>query len=282
MISLFEQFLKERTYIKNVSQTTLDFYRSSFKAYQKIIDSATLPTKQDLTKFVTGMREQGLKPVSCNTYIRGINSFLTWLYENEYIPEHLKIKQLKCEQKVMKTFNGKELRLIISYKPRKALVKIHTLVLLGLDTGCRINELLTLTRDKIDLDNLLISVIGNGSKERVVPISFDCRKVLYKYLQSHQHKLVFCTKNGGKLSYNNARRDYQKLLLTVGVEKCDQSFHSLRRLFAEQYVRHGGNLFYLMTVMGHSDIQTTKQYVRVDSEALQETHLKTSILSRVR
>jgi site-specific recombinase XerD len=110
MITLFEQFLKERTYIKNVSQTTLDFYRSSFKAYQKIIDSATLPTKQDLTKFVTGMREQGLKPVSCNTYIRGINSFLKWLYENEYIPEHLKIKQLKCERRAMKFFTDKELK----------------------------------------------------------------------------------------------------------------------------------------------------------------------------
>ena len=79
MTTLFEQFLKERTYIKNVSQKTLDFYRSSFKAYQKIMDSATLPIKQDLTKFVTGTREQGMKPVTCNTYIRGINSFLTLL-----------------------------------------------------------------------------------------------------------------------------------------------------------------------------------------------------------
>ena len=105
MTTLFEQFLKERTYIKNVSQKTLDFYRSSFKAYQKIMDSATLPIKQDLTKFVTGTREQGMKPVTCNTYIRGINSFLTWLYENEHLPQPLKIKQLKCEQRVMKTFN---------------------------------------------------------------------------------------------------------------------------------------------------------------------------------
>ena len=49
MTTLFEQFLKERTYIKNVSRKTLYFYRSSFKAYQKIMDSATLPIKQDLT-----------------------------------------------------------------------------------------------------------------------------------------------------------------------------------------------------------------------------------------
>ncbi len=82
--------------------------------------------------------------------------------------------------------------------------------------------------------------------------------------------------------YNNMRRDYQKLLDACGVEKCDQSFHSLRRLFAEQYVRNGGNLFYLMATMGHSDIKTTKLYVKIDIQALKDTHLKTSILSRIR
>ena len=122
MITLFEQFLKERIYIKNVSKNTIEFYRSSFKAYQKTSASASVPTKQDLNTFVTEMREKGTKPVTCNTYIRGMNSFLTWLYENEHIPAPLKIKQLKCEQRVMKTFDDKELRRIIQYKPRKALI----------------------------------------------------------------------------------------------------------------------------------------------------------------
>jgi site-specific recombinase XerD len=163
MTALFELFLKERTYIKNVSNKTLTFYRTSFRAYQKIVGSSTLPTKQDLNKFVIGMREQGIKPVSCNTYIRGITSFLMWLYENDHLAEHLKIKQIKCEQRVMKTFDEHELRRIINHKPRKVLLKIHIIVLVALDTGCRINELLTLERDNVDLENLLISVVGKGN-----------------------------------------------------------------------------------------------------------------------
>lgn len=99
--TIFEQFLKERTYLQGSRPKTLTFYRSSFRAYQRFSGSATLPTKADLNAFVTGMREQGRKTVTCNTYIRGMNSFLSWLHENGHLSEHLKIKQLKAEWKVM-------------------------------------------------------------------------------------------------------------------------------------------------------------------------------------
>ncbi|MDQ3180626.1 MAG: tyrosine-type recombinase/integrase, partial [Acidobacteriota bacterium] len=223
MTNLFEQFLKERIYIKNVSKNTIIFYRSSFKAYQKILGDATLPTKTDLNNFVIGMRAKGISPVSCNTYIRGINSFLTWLYENEHTKERLKIKQLKCEQKIKKTFGQTEIKLIIGYKPKKSWEKkIHVLVLLALDTGSRINELLTLTKQKVDFDNRLITVTGKGNKERIIPISIEMRKILYRHLKDNPFQFVFPTKDGGKLMYNNCRRDYEKLLKNIGIEKCDQ------------------------------------------------------------
>ena len=246
MISIFEQFLKERTYLKNSSPKALVFYRSSFRAYQKFAPPATdIPTQQDLNNFVSAMREKGVKAVTCNTYIRGMNSFLTWLYENEYTAQHLKIKQLKCEQKVVKTFTDGELRRIIAFKPESvAETRIHMLTLLALDTGARINELLTLTRNKVDFENLVITGRDKGNKERIIPISLELRKRMYKFLNKHQFDLVFCTRNGRKLLYDNCRRDYKRLLDRIGIEKCDQSFHSLRKCFARAYVRNGGNLFY--------------------------------------
>jgi len=292
MISEFEQFVKERIYIKNCSADTIAFYRQSFKTWQRVlrrspegareVSDFPLPTKHTLTQFVTRMREQGIKPSTCNTYIRGINSFLTWLFENGHTPEHLKIKQLKCERRVLKTFSDQQLRAIISFKPSSwAERRIHTLVLLALDTGCRIDELLTLTRGKADFDNLLVTVRGKGNKERIIPISIELRKKLFKFLQQHKFQLLFCTRHGGKLMYNNCRRDYLRLLEKAGLEKCDQSFHALRRAFAKHYVRRGGNLFYLQQAMGHSDLKTTRGYVEVEIEALRETHLRTSLLSRL-
>lgn len=52
------------------------------------------------------MREAGTSSGCVDAYTRGINPFLTWLYENDCLTDHLKVKRAKVEQRVMKTFGG--------------------------------------------------------------------------------------------------------------------------------------------------------------------------------
>jgi site-specific recombinase XerD len=81
MDKLFERFLQEKTYLKGVSQNTIEWYKFSFKAYKRVLEEADeLPTKHALTDFVMNLRKSGISPSACNVYIRGMNSFLTWLY----------------------------------------------------------------------------------------------------------------------------------------------------------------------------------------------------------
>ena len=42
--------------------------------------------------------------------------------------------------------------------------------------GTRIDELVTLNRNGVDLENLLIRVVGKGNKERLILIKPECRK----------------------------------------------------------------------------------------------------------
>jgi hypothetical protein len=53
-----------------------------------------------------------------NAYIRGINSFLSWLHENNHLSEKLRIKPLKQEQKVMQIFTTAQLQAIVSFKTK--------------------------------------------------------------------------------------------------------------------------------------------------------------------
>jgi len=69
-------------------------------------------------------------------------------------------------------------------------------------------------------------VRGKGNKERIVPISIEGRKMLYKFGARHQFDLIFSTAHGGKLSYNNMRRDLNGLMKKLGIE-LDGSFHCL-------------------------------------------------------
>ena len=70
---LFQQFLRERTYINNVTPSTREWYESAWKAFKTAqaaappSPSAPLISKADLQSFVVHLRERGVKPVSCNT-----------------------------------------------------------------------------------------------------------------------------------------------------------------------------------------------------------------------
>lgn len=89
--TLFTQFKQERRFLKNSSERTIEFYEDSWKTYKRFCSDIS---KLELTRFVLGMREVGVKPVTCNIRIRGMNSFLSWLHEQGLTSEHLRIKQL--------------------------------------------------------------------------------------------------------------------------------------------------------------------------------------------
>jgi integrase/recombinase XerD len=286
---LVEQFIRERRYLKNITLKTEIYYRNSWDAYKRYTGSTEL-SKAQLTEWVVKMREKGIKPVTCNTWISGINAFCNWLYENSHLPERLKLSKLKVEKGGRKTLDESVLRTIIRYKPTGFVqTRLKTLLLLLMDTGLRIDEALTLSQRGVDFDNVLITVMGKGRKQRTIPMSYDMKKILYKHLKGHKHDLVFCTRHGGKLSVHNLYRDYCRLCEILKIEK-KGAFHAFRHTFAYNYTktfaRVTGNaengVFHLQQQLGHSDLNTTKIYVDLQPEDLREAQAMTSILSRLR
>ena len=281
---LFKQFILDKEYITGLSTNTITNYKKSFSAFCKHTepdsDSGML-TKHRLNEFVINCRKANMTPRTLNSYIANLNVFLGWLFQNQHITEPLKLKRVKEEKKVQRRFTEDELNKLISFKPTNFFEsRLLALICTVIDTGIRIDEALTLTRDRVDFANLLIKVIGKGKKERIIPISHELRKVMFKYLKSHNFNLVFPTRTGGKQDYTNAWQDFRRLCNKLGIKRT--GFHAFRRTYAKQYVRDGGNLFYLQASLGHSNLQTTKTYVEVEIEDLQVTHLKTSLLSRLK
>jgi integrase len=54
--------------------------------------------------------------------------------------------------------------------------------------------LLALQRSDVDWDNFTLKVRGKGGKHRLVPISLQLRKALYRHLQTHTHSLLLCSR----------------------------------------------------------------------------------------
>jgi integrase/recombinase XerD len=296
---LFEQYKKEMIYLRNFSERTLRGYQEVFNRWLKYVGA--VPNESNLSMFVIEMRTHGLNTTTCNISIRAFNSFLTWLKEKGICPEKFsngkpfKLDKLPEEKKQLRVFDDADIHKILTFKPKgRNDHRIYALVCTLIDTGIRINECLTLEKDRVDFDNLTITVTKGkgqgGGKQRTVPMSLELRKILHRYIFNHREckfdsPLLFCTSTGNPLSHRNAMRDFENMLGKVKVRKenIDHCFHSFRRKFARSYMKAGGNIKYLMHAMGHTTLEMTSHYVdEIEIDDLKLMHQKTSILDRLK
>ncbi len=277
----FSQFTHERQYLHNVSPATLNWYTNSLKWLR-----SESPTQDDLKDAVLRMREKGLKATGCNCAIRAINAYLHWSASTERkcgpgCP-HPRIPQLKEPQLVLPTFTASQVARLVNWKPKlRCERRLHLLVLILLDTGCRISEALGLRVGDIDFDNLLVTLDGKGRKQRVVPFSFELRKVLFRYVTEHRRAdaLLLVTKNETRLDKHVMLRDVKRLCRRLGFDPPVRTLHSFRHTFGVNYIRRGGSVFHLQKVLGHSTLEMTRRYANLVTADLQAVHEKISLLA---
>jgi integrase/recombinase XerD len=289
----FEQFLRERVYLHNITPKTRDYYVTAWKACvrsqptapARAADSPVL-TRADLQHFVVHLRERGVKPVTCNCWLRGLNAFGGWLHTEGKIPLPVRVPPQREEKRLLPLLDEPALRLLISYRPKTFVQwRVHAVVSTALDTGCRIEELLTARLVDFDFNNLLLTVVGKGRKQRKVPCSTELRKLLFRFGKAKERvdvrsELMFPAREGGRWEHRNARRSYYCLLNRLGLPQT--GFHLLRHTFATQYLRNGGDVVRLSIILGHSEVSTTMKYLHLLTEDLQRPHEGLSILNRLR
>jgi integrase/recombinase XerD len=134
-----------------------------------------------------------VKPVSCNTYIKALNAFCLWLHEEVFVAERLTLPLLRFEKRIIVTLTDDQMHTLLKQKPKRFdQWRLHAILDLLLDSGLRIEEALTWRRGDLDLDNLLVTVMEKGRKERRVPFSFELRKVLFRYEQARVRQCPRC------------------------------------------------------------------------------------------
>ena len=157
----------------------------------------------------------------------------------------MKLAPQRLEKRIIRTHDDAALRTVLSYRPKTfAHWRIHALVVTILDTGCRIDELLTARVRDFDFDNLLLTVLGKGRKERRVPTSIELRKVLYRFGQVKKRaeiesELMFPTRECGLWHQRNALRSYYCLLKRLGIERLSSAAAYVRNAI----LRRGGGSY---------------------------------------
>jgi integrase len=138
-------------------------------------------------------------------------------------------------------------------------------------TGLREEELCYLTWPDIDLrdrDNATIRVSGEGKEgfspkdyeERVIPISPELAGLLGQLPRRSER--VFPTKAGNRQTHLLRRLK----VIADAAEVAGATLHKFRHTYATRLLESGCDIVTVQKLMGHSDLDTTRQYLDPDEK----------------
>ena len=152
-----------------------------------------------------------------------------------------------------------------SFRTSRDLAMVGLMLLHGLRSA----EVLALNGDDVLLPEAQLRVRGKGNKLRFLPLAPETIQLLDHYLQLERPSpcsaaLFVVLKGharGTRMNAAGLRSLFRYHRQTSGIKLAHP--HRFRHTFASDMVRAGMSLPALMQLMGHADIQTTLQYVRI-------------------
>lgn len=151
----------------------------------------------------------------------------------------------------------------------------RALFLLLYGCGLRISEALALTSSSFRLTDHL-RILGKGKKERLVPLL----PVVLDAVQEYQaalpfprgdHEELFVGVRGLPLHPGIAQRTMRQIRDLQGLPDTTTP-HALRHSYATHMLQNGADLRTLQELLGHSSLNTTQVYTKVDAVSLNKVY----------
>ncbi|HZJ18433.1 MAG TPA: site-specific tyrosine recombinase/integron integrase [Patescibacteria group bacterium] len=295
---LINQFLEYLEIEKNCSKLTIRDYRHYLEVFDKWL-TTTLPDKniKDLDlqivrkyRVFLANRENDkgmtLKRVTQNYYVIALRSFLRFLIKNDYDTlEPSKIDLPKTESRSLKFLEREQVdRLVTATDTSKEEgLRDRAMLELLFSTGLRVSELVSLNKDRINLERKEFGIIGKGGKSRIVFVSERAAEWIKRYLNKREDifKPLFIRysgkvieDNGGekmRLTARSVERMVKKYVRAARIP-VDATVHTLRHSFATDLLTNGADIRSVQDMLGHKNIATTQIYTHVTNKQLREVH----------
>ena len=258
------------------------------KSVTEIEDVQTPYIKQFLVK----MKQSGRKTNYLNDLLKAFKVFFRYAFEEGYTNTLVteKIKNAKGGKVIIRTFSEQETKRIMGHYQGNSYLDIRNKVMLMLlvDTGIRIGELISLTEEQIKHDYIVIK--GKGNKERVVPKSPLLSKWLIKYLSVRESyfkyrivpKNIFLSKNAHILCTSMIDRIIKDAGKACNVSKDIRvSAHTFRHTYAQYQLKSGLDVYTISRLLGHENISITQTYLdgMLDEEILNQAQRTSPLMN---
>ena len=270
----FAQFLQQRGHSLKVIDLDLDDARSFIK---DLMERKTRYSAHVLRKEIEG----GLAISTIHGYTRSLRTFSSFLEREGHTDCNIfaGLKPPKLPQILIEPLTEDEIRKILLAIPQDTPegARSYAIVLLFLDTGIRLSELINLRISQIDWAGGQFKVFGKGSKERIVPMGIAARRAVMRYKDHYRSEPVnpneaclFLTMAGQPISKDSVEKLVQRLARKADIPRLHP--HLMRHTFAVRYLINGGDVFTLQKILGHTTLDMTRRYVTLANSDVKDKH----------
>lgn len=164
-------------------------------------------------------------------------------------------------------------------------LRFHAMLRLMGDQGLRISELVSLTLLDIDMYSGIIFIKNaKGGKSRTIPMTKATHQALTIWLEERSKhaaleektvlvnigKKVKKDRQGKAMHPNTVRLQLEKLYKEAGISPRYKGAHILRHTAGTRLYRKTRDLYRVAQVLGHSDVNTSSIYAKMDIEGIRE------------
>ena len=204
-------------------------------------------------------------------YFTVLACFFNWVTREGFLEENpmARIKVAKVPPRVIEPYAYDEIKRMLAicdhdfaHNARFLGSRNRAIILVLLDAGVRLAELLAMRLGDVDSENGHIKVLGKGNKERIVRIGKAAQKSTWRYLMYRSQngwQELWLTEEGKPMNGSGVQSLIKRLKQRAGVYG-DGSTHRFRHTFAVNFLRADNNVFNLQYLLGHSDLEMVRRY----------------------
>ncbi|MDF0605205.1 site-specific tyrosine recombinase XerD [Neisseriaceae bacterium TC5R-5] len=284
---LIDQFLDQLWLVDGLSRNTLASYRrdlSKLAVKLRARESTLLQASASDLQEVLLSSIDSEKPATRARLTSAMRRFFQYLLAQHLRDDDpsLRLRAPKLGQRLPKSLSEQHVESLLAAPDTQTLLGLRDRAMFEVlyASGLRVSELVGLSMHQVNLLDGLVTTVGKGNKERLVPLGEVAQEWLLHYLQQARPQLlsgmpcdaVFVTQRKAGMTRQMAWHLISQYAKRQGLPAV--SPHTLRHAFATHLVNHGADLRVVQMLLGHADISTTQIYTYVARERLKQLHAK--------